>query len=156
MNTIKELINSENWEETIKNSGFSLLEVERYIDESYKRGYAAKDEKIRIKLRNIFSSNLVHTHQIMGNLIAYLNKLSIYPTSAYLKIDPIANFSVILTVKLEDYVSEGLLKAYSWISDTASDIRTENYNLDLSFIDDSKELDFECLDSDGYRLKYKN
>jgi hypothetical protein len=30
MNAVKELKNAENWEETIKDSGFSFSEVERY------------------------------------------------------------------------------------------------------------------------------
>jgi len=33
MNILSGSINSENWEETIKDSGFSLSEVERFIDE---------------------------------------------------------------------------------------------------------------------------
>lgn len=156
MNTITETIDSGNWEETIKDSGFSITEVERFIEESYSRGYLARNKEIRTKIRAIFNANLNQTNQILASLVMYLNELGIYPITAYLKIDPIANFSVILIVKLEDYISAGVLQAYDWMSDMEKNVRNENYNLDLSFMDDDANLNHEYLNADGFRFKRNN
>ena len=45
MNILRESINSENWEEIISDSGFSLAEVERFIDESYDKGDQTRDRE---------------------------------------------------------------------------------------------------------------
>ncbi|HEY0175800.1 MAG TPA: hypothetical protein VGC08_05440 [Pedobacter sp.] len=155
MATLNATVNSENWIETIKNSGFSLSEVEKFIDESYKSGYDAKDEEIRSRMMNIFTTNIILTNQITEDLLVYLEELNIHPLSAYLKIDSIVSFHIIFTVKLNDYISEELLKAYDWISDTEKKVRNTNYNIDLSFMHEDENLNMESLNPDGFRFKHK-
>lgn len=155
MNTLSAAANSENWIETIKDSGFSFSEIERFIEESYRQGYNAKDEEIKSKLRSTFDTNVRLTNQIAENLITYLKELNIQPLSAYLKIDSIFNFSIIFTTTLNDYISERLLQAYNWISDTEKRVRTQNYNIDLSFMHEDENLNIESLNSDGFKFKHK-
>lgn len=139
----------------IKNSGFSLSEVEKFIEESYKSGYDAKDEEIKSRRLGLFTDNIILTNQVTEDLLAYLEKLNIYPVSAYLKIDSIVSFHIIFTAELNDYISEKLLIAYDWISDTEKKIRNINYNIDLSFMHEDENLNMERLNSDGFRFKHK-
>lgn len=155
MDTLSTTANSENWIETIKDSGFSFSEIERFIDESYKRGYDAKDEEMASKLRSTFDTNVKLTNQIAENLIIYLKELNIHPLSAYLKIDSIFNFNIIFTTALNDYISEKLLEAYTWINDTEKSVRSPNYNIDLSFMHEDENLNIESLNSDGFKFKHK-
>ncbi|WP_158797771.1 hypothetical protein [Pedobacter sp. L105] len=155
MNVLNRAIDSENWEETLKDSWFSLSEVEKFIDESYKSGYDAKDEETKSKLRVIFDMNILQTNQITEKLLAYLKELNIQPIAAYLKIDNIYSYSIIVTVGLEDYISSQLLKAYDWVNHTEKETRTKNYTIDLSFMHGDEHLDLECLNSDGYKFKSK-
>ncbi|SEA80062.1 hypothetical protein [Pedobacter hartonius] len=39
-------------------------DVEILINESYNRGYKAKDEEMKAELKNLFSSNMLQTNQI--------------------------------------------------------------------------------------------
>lgn len=155
MNILSGSINSENWEETITDSRFSISEVERYINESYQIGHDAKDEETRSELKATFDRNILQTNQIAEKLLAYLRELDIHPIAAYLKIDTISNFSIIFTVGLEDYISSQLLKAYDWISDIEKSSRNKNYTIDLSFMHGDEHLNLECLNADGFKFRSK-
>jgi len=155
MKIISDSINSENWEETIANSGFSFSDVETFINESYNRGYKAKDEEMKAELKNLFTLNMLQTNQIAEQLIIYLNELGIQPLSAYLKIESVFSFSLIFTVNLNDYISDRLLKAYDWTSDMEMKVNGRNYTIDLSFMHGDENVDTESLNSDGFRFKHK-
>lgn len=155
MNAVRESINTENWEETIKNCGFSFPEVERYINESYNNGYRARDEQTKSSLKSLFRTNLLKTNQITEDLLSHLGTLNVQPISAYLKIESGTSFSMIITVNLEDYISDKILKAYGWISDIEMEVNNKNYSIDLSFMHGDENVNIESLNADGYRFKHK-
>ena len=156
MNILRESINSENWEEIISDSGFSLAEVERFIDESYDKGYQTRDRESKTVIENMFITNMQQTNQVTERLFEHLKELEIQPLAAYLKIESISSFRLIVTVNLEDYISEKILKAYEWTIDTEMKVTSKKYRIDLSFMHGDENVNIEGLNADGFRLKHKN
>lgn len=156
MNTISQSANSENWEQTIANSGYSFSEVEKYMKESYQKGYDDKGEELKNKISEIFDSNSQITNKLTIDLFNHLKELDLKPINAFLKVESIFNFSIIVTVSLEDYISEKLLKAYNWTNETEKILKNDNYRIDISFMYDDENLNVDCLNSDGYRFKHKS
>lgn len=156
MSTVISNSNTENWEQTIADSGFSFAEVERYMKESYKQGYNDKDEEIRNKIEEISSANQQLVDKITKDLLEFLKSINITPLSAYLKIDSIFKYSIITSVSLEDYLSESLLEAYAWTNKIEKSTRHDNFSIDLSFMYSDENLDAGILSSDGFRFKHKS
>lgn len=113
----------------------------------------SKYPKRKSKLRSTFDTNINLTNRIAEDLIIYLKELNIHPLSIYFKTDSIFNSSIIFTTTLNDYTSEGLLSAYTWMSDIEKKVRNPNYNIDLSFIHEDENLNIERLKSDGFKFK---
>lgn len=155
MNTLSHSANSENWEETVANSGYTHSEVEKYMKESYQQGYNDKDEEIRLRITEIFETNRDLTDKISTNLFEYLKTLGVKPVSAFMKVGSIFNYSILVSVTIDDYVSDNILKAYNWAHEAEKVSRNAHYNLDISFIYEDEHLNIDCLNSDGFRFRHK-
>ena len=124
------------------------------IIEAYFKGKAdglLQQQKLYFKE---FSSNFDNAKSHVIKTLYEVEKNGFKPLGAYLKFKSWDAFQAILLINDDDFVKEGFLKNYDFLTQFESEIKSDFYSLKFSFLCGSpNDLD-ENLTSDGYIIKF--
>ena len=97
---------------------------------------------------NIKKSGLLTTY-----IVNALKNNRFNPIDAYLRINSIARFDVMITIPEEEYLKKEFLEMFDVISEIESSERDELYNVFISFCSVNQYFDEQIVSSDGFVLK---
>lgn len=126
------------------------------IAEAYEKGESDGQEKIKSDLtesfRKVFVKNTEKTTLMVNTLLDNFGQDEIAPKKLFL--DPsISGVKILFALKESDYLNDVFLdKYYALISDMIASNISNEYKLDIGFVVDSDNRNFDLIKNDGYGL----
>lgn len=101
---------------------------------------------------DVFRKNMDQSALDTFRIISFLDTKKIGHKSAFLKVNDISNFSVIVVVSREDFFRAEFLESYSIVNSIRKETETNSYHIDFSFmpVSNTEEVNKELLGSDGF------
>ena len=117
---------------------------------AYESGWAERGIEDNKNFNFRIKANVENTVSYINEVITYFTKLKLAVNGAFIKIERANSLSVIITVPLNTFIDEGLLKIYSFINDIERHSRSDDYRVAFSITYNDGDLDSDSLISDGY------
>ncbi|MDF3822396.1 hypothetical protein P3G55_21025 [Leptospira sp. 96542] len=152
MNTLlDEISKADNWEVTEGDKSYSGDQVISAYLKGKKDGLE-QDQKLRLeRLITNVNKSAEYTAKIFENIKS--NRLN--ATFARLKINSWENFSIIIGIPENEFITENMLDIYNFATNLESELENDLYHLEFSFVGINEYFNVNSLTSDGYALKYK-
>ena len=110
-------------------------------------------EKLIIdKLKTNINNSVSHTNEILK----HLKKQKFNPIGAYLKINSWDDFSILLILPENEFLSDKIFSIYDYLTNLEDNVSSEFYKLNVSIYDTDGEIDDSCIKADGFNLKHKS
>lgn len=143
METNQNNFNIDSIEDTLK-SDVDLM-VLAYETGWYERGI--EDQK---QLESRVKTNINNTINYIKEIVSYFRKLELNINGAYIKIERINSFSVIITVPVETFIDEKLLQVYTFTHSIEKHSRSDDYRVAFSITYNDGSINNDALLSDGF------
>ena len=137
---------SQKWEDTLTKSDDYVKDMLSFFQEGWDARGADDKAKIRERLKANVVTTLTYTHEVINALL----ELEIAPRAVFIKGESYVSQTVLISVGLEDYLSDNFSKIYQVSNKIEQSSKSENYIVNFSFTFDDGSLSIECLSSDGY------
>ena len=121
-----------------------------YMEVAKKGWKGAKANLVRDLLDNINK-----TGELATELLPFFKKMGISIQAAYLKINSLNEFKILLTVPEDAFLSDSIVPVYDFISDFERKQNKDSYYLDISITIDNEYLNKESIRADGFEFKLK-
>jgi hypothetical protein len=141
-----ETTNSQNWLEKINGTDTYVKDMLSFFQNGWDARGNDDQDKIKERLRANVINSLTYTHEI----ISELGKLDIKPTRAYIKGISVVSQSVLISISIDDYLSDKFTRIYNVASKIEKESKSENYSISFNFTFDDGNLDGEALSCDGF------
>jgi len=102
------------------------------------------------------NNNIEKSGEISINLLKTLTDKYFTPLNAYLRINSLDNFDIMITVPERDIISDDFLTMYDIISKTETQNKDEYYDVFISFCPVNEHFEEINVLSDGFLLKLEN
>lgn len=142
---------SENWHYDRKDGDFTG----DHVIDAYLKGKRDGLQSHQKTLLNSLKTNVDHCAQYAHDIIRHLTELKFNDSTAFLKINRLDNFKVLIAIKEDDFLNPGFLKIYDYVCEIEENICNDTFNVDFTFLDYNKEINENNLNSDGFILKLK-
>jgi hypothetical protein len=124
------------------------------IIEAYFKGKAdglAQQDKLSLKQ---FSDNFDLAQKHVVEALNKIEQNNFAPLGAYLKFKSVFAFKALILVTEEDFMAEGFLANYDFLTEFEKIIQSDFYSLKFSFLaGEADDLD-ENVTSDGFKIKF--
>lgn len=147
----------------------SLWVKEVSVAESYGATYFSADDVIEAYYRGKTDALESTKKLILEKLSTNVNKagadtrriyehaktnIGFHPISAFLRIESWDNFTVLIVIPENEFLSDRILELYDFIAKVEQTVKDEWYNLNVSLctIGSETEIDYKPLHSDGFML----
>jgi|GEM_PF-3220290 len=141
------IIEVENLENTLKNSDTYVHDMLKF----YEEGWDARGHDDKEQFRNRLQANVITTLTYTNEILKYfINELKLKPLSAHIKMENPNSQSVLISVPLDVYMNDDLLKVYKYAHNIEKSSRSDNYRVSFGITYDDGYLDNDCLHSDGF------
>ncbi len=153
MATVQKILAPANWEFT---SPSERLYTSDHVIDAYltgKKEALEQTEKLIIeKLKTNINNSGSHTNEILK----HLKKQKFNPIGAYLKINSWDDFSILLILPENEFLSDKIYSVYNYLTELEDKVSSEFYKLNVSICDTDGEVDDNCIKADGFNLKHKS
>ncbi len=142
------------WEVSVdKNTIFTNDDV---IDAFLKGKEVGVKEKKQIFIDKL-NENIGKSAHFTASMLDFLRKNSFNPISAHLKINAFNDFTILITLPEEEFISEKFLISYDFASTIEEQIISDKYYNVMFIFSDREEKTFNknVLTSDGFFMDYK-
>ena len=99
------------------------------------------------------SNNIEKSGDISINLLKTLSANHFTPINAYLRVNDLDNFDIMVTVPEDDIISDEFLNMYDIVSKMEAKNKEEYYDVFISFCPVNEHFEEINVSSDGYLLK---
>ncbi|MES2389158.1 MAG: hypothetical protein V4543_14240 [Bacteroidota bacterium] len=118
--------------------------------------YLFENRYVHAFQRTTFISNLLTASGFALNFLKALDaEKGIKCLSVFIKAADLRSFELLLTVDVGDFVSEEFVSAYKLARESKAAVNTDSFNLTISFLPNSDQLDAEALICDGFTWHYE-
>lgn len=124
------------------------------VIDAYLHGRKQGRNDYQIAMNKLFESNLYKAQEVSEKLFEDLKKMNINVDSIHLKADAVTNFMALIVTDSKDYVDENFLKGIRASRKIKSTADSLDFSINFIFTHNAKSLNEDCLDYDGYFLKY--
>ena len=100
-----------------------------------------------------FSNNIDKSGFISSNLLIHLQNKKYTPVDAYLRINAIDNFDIMVTVPENEMMGDDFLDMYNVVSEIETRSKDEYYDVLISFCPLNDNFEEKNVFSDGFLLK---
>jgi CDP-glycerol glycerophosphotransferase (TagB/SpsB family) len=153
MATVQKILAPANWEFT---SPSERLYTSDHVIDAYltgKKEALEQTEKLIVeKLKTNINNSGSHTNEILK----HLKKQKFNPIGAYLKINSWDDFSILLVLHEDEFLSDKIYSVYDYLTELEDKVSSEFYKLNVSICDTDGEVDDSCIKADGFTLKHKS
>lgn len=115
---------------------------------------AGRNETFRILLAQL-NGNIEKATSLAEKLYTEAVERKFKATSIHLKAEDLTKFKALFVVEKDDFLSEGFRDLYIIARYIKNESESENFYLSFSFLPNSDKLSEECLNADGYFMKYE-
>jgi hypothetical protein len=137
----------ESWQLPV--DGDKLYPVDTVIDAYIKGKNDGLEQTVKLMVKQ-FNNNMNRAAEDTGKVISFMREKKFNPLSAHLRVESFDNFSILITVPENDFISDSFKDIYVFTDNLQKYAAEDLYNLSFSFIDKSESFDNEILISDGY------
>ncbi len=128
------------------------------VHDAYKKGEKDGIEKGKKHYVDQNTKTLTYNLPLSANKAELLikslkEKLDISVPIAYLRIDGIAKFSVLILIEKKDFLSDKMREAYA-ISQQIEEEENQPFEISFSFAMNADNISNDVIDADGYKLKH--
>lgn len=124
------------------------------VIDAYLKGKEVGRDETKLAMNRLFQTNLSKAQENSEKLNTFLKKLGIEVSEIHLKADNLTDFMGLVIARQEDYVSDNFLKAIRAAREIKTYSSSDDFSINFSFTYMAKTLDENCLNADGYFLKY--
>lgn len=124
------------------------------VIDAYLKGKEVGRDEVKLAMNKLFQSNLTKAQHTSEKLNDSLKEIGIKINEIHLKADNLTDFMALIIAKPDDYVSDKFLKAISLARKIKEDSISDDFSLNFYFTYKAKTLNENCLNADGYFLKY--
>ena len=114
-------------------------------------GHRAKRKILHERLKE----NIFKAQRICENLLSKIIDKKIKVFTIHLKADNINSYTALFAVELNDFVSDKFREVYTLSRQIKNESDTDTFYITFSFIPNSKQLSEDCLEADGFFMKYE-
>lgn len=147
------ILNPVNWELTkVKDRMYTSDHI---IDAYIQGKNVSIDEEKKILIKTLVE-NVDKAGEYTQNLLAYMKaEAGFSPISAHLKINNVTDFQVLIFLSTSEFLNDKIFTVYSKISESEKNIASDYFKVHTSIGNTKKNINDECLLSDGYSLHFK-
>ncbi|MCY7311653.1 MAG: hypothetical protein LH619_12810 [Chitinophagaceae bacterium] len=124
------------------------------VIDAYLHGRKQGRTDYQIAMNNLFEANLTRAQQASEKLYEDLKNLSISVDSIHLKADAVTNFMALIVADTKNYLDDNFLKGIRAGRKIKTTVDSSDFIINFIFTHNTKTLNEDFLDSDGYFLKY--
>ena len=124
------------------------------VIDAYLHGRKQGRTDYQIAMNNLFETNLTKAQEASEKLYEDLKSLTINVNSIHLKADAVTNFMALIVADDKDYLDDKFLKGIRASRKIKTTVDSSDFIINFIFTHNTKTLNEDCLDSDGYFLKY--
>ena len=135
------------WKYSDRFSGDDLIEA--YLH-GKKEGVAEATEGFKDALVAKRNNSIANANQVLQ----HLRKMELHPVRAFMQVESFVCFNVIITIPLEEYISDIATHAYEYMIDFTASLNGENYILNFSLMDEGDDINEDLLEADGFTIRY--
>lgn len=148
------LISSKNWTITPSQSPKDNLHTSDKLIEAYELGVQIGISKNDKLIYDKLISNLNNAGDITGKLINHLKKINFNPQSAHLRINSFDDFTVLLVLPEENFLSDQIYSVYNHITNIEEESREDFFNITFSISDFQTEFNESLASTEGFHLTF--
>lgn len=104
----------------------------------------------------LFDNNLNKAKELSEGLFKKLTDIGFNIDSIHIKAESIVDFTALIVTSKDDYINDGIRKAFSISRKIKQENQNESFNIFFTFTYAADTLKEEVLESDGFFLKYGN
>lgn len=125
------------------------------MDNAFLDGMIHQEKSAEKKIKALLDKNIILATSLSEKLFHLgVEDLKVNMKKAYLKIDSINAFSTLFVVSKKDYFSEDFKKIYQESFKLKNENKVDGFYISFKFMADSKNLNTDCIRSDGYVFEY--
>lgn len=124
------------------------------VIDAYLKGKQAGKDEAKIAMVKLFEQNLAKAQEKSEQLYDELKGMGLNKNSLHLKADNLTNFMALIVADAKDYVDDKFLDAITASRLLKAQSDSDDFTLNFYFTYHADTLNENCLDSDGYFLKY--
>lgn len=124
------------------------------VIDAYLKGKQAGKDEAKIAMIKLFELNLAKAQEKSEQLYDELKGMGLAINSLHLKADNLTNFMALIVTDLKDYLDEKFLGAITASRQLKAQSDSDDFTLNFYFTYHAETLNEQCLDSDGYFLRY--
>lgn len=153
MATVEKILAPANWEFT---SPTERLYTSDHVIDAYLTGKKEALEQTERLIFDKLKSNINNSGSHTNEILKYLKKEKFNPIGAYLKINSWDDFSILLILPENEFLSDNIYSVYDYLTKLEDKVSSEFYKLNVSICDTDGEVDDSCIKADGFNLKHKS
>lgn len=125
------------------------------MDNAFLDGMLHQEKSAEKKIKAVLDKNIDLATSLSEKLFHLgLEQLQVKMKKAYLKIDDINSFSTLFVVSKKDYFSDNFKKIYQESFRLKNENKSDSFYISFKFMADGKNLNTDCIRSDGYVFEY--
>ena len=141
----------QNWAPPQRKDTFTADELIEAFSIGHRTGQDHQDRVLREKLKENLVAALAAAEAFIQRLVGDYHVAS---RSAFLRIDSVTDFSVLILVEEEQYVADSILNIYRAAVDEERKMRTPTFSVRFSFAPLTDQTDETAIFADGYNFRY--
>ena len=146
------ILSPENWELT---SPKERLFTSNHVLDAYFAGQQnALEQNDKLVMEKLVT-NVNKSGTNTSEILAFVKSVKFNPLGVYLKINSWDDFTILLLLPEEEFLSEAIFGVYDFITSFEDSVRSDFYNLSITIFDTNGDFNEDCIKSDGYNYKYK-
>jgi len=128
-----------------------------HVIDAYLQGKKDGLESYQKALLNNLKQNVSECGKHTSQLLTHLKDKNFNDTSAFLKINQWDSFSVLVSIKENDFLNPAFLQVYDYLTELEDNICSDSDTLKVgfSFVDYNEHVNDQNIIADGYVLKFK-
>lgn len=153
MATLQKILAPANWEFT---SPTERLYTSDHVIDAYLTGKNEALEQTEKLIIDKLKTNINNSGSYTNEILEHLRKQKFNPIGAYLKINSWDDFSILLILPENEFLSDKIFSVYDYLTSLEDKVSSEFYKLNVSIYDTDGEVDDSCIKADGFNLKHKS
>ena len=122
---------------------------------AFQRGEKYQRDKQEDEFNAAFSKNINKAAVLSENIFnTAKNDYDVNVHKAFLRADSLKNFDILFLVESKDYASDKFKDIYLKSHLIKSEFNDKSFHISFKFMPNSKEVNLDCIYSDGYMFAY--
>lgn len=122
--------------------------------DAYLQGKKVVRTEAEIAMQKLFEGNLEKARFNSENLLNNLKIIGVKVHFMHIRADSLTEFNTLIISSIDDYKSSRILEAIKSARKITNLAKSDEFSINFSFTYKSEFLNENCLESDGYFLKY--